>query len=663
MSSIIKRCNAQRKDVLAWLGRTEICWRGQSLSRRDHNTFVRVLLMEALVMTDLSKRYEGFGSEADHVLWAANAASVDVADLAAFLSDGVDLLRRLSFPEEAHLFAESFKHSLREKYSFTDMLLLPMLGALDLHSEHLSPETFRPLYQVFSFLTHTTLVDLDQSEELEQSYLSTEHEVAAHVLPAWFVEQMNQVMRAWFRGFNITADNFQPQHGPGSVAEVSGEATQVDKYQGLAPDAIIEYVFRHFAGLDPWSYVPLRSGVPTSRESRTVFVPKSMKTRRVISMEPCTLMYFEKGVEYAIKQFVAEHEYLSRRIDFNDQSKQAARVVQASRTGKLATVDLSAASDRVSFDLVKRVFRGTALYPFLVALRSRTTVLPSGREVRLAKFAPMGSALCFPIQTLIFACVAECTARYVDATAVVDGSPSTSRPLYEYSVYGDDIIVDDRLLSDLIVHLEWCGFAVNYSKTYGGRHLFRESCGCDAFDGVEVSPLRVSRKYSARGVTSVSPDVFGGLIDFVNSAKLYDLPTLRMFLLDNLLSETSYVPLFSEDARRGVWTDDATNYRLPWRWNDAYHRFELRAAVVHPTCSLQSSLSWDDTRRRYVEEPEQANAEFIRYFAWLRAGAFRKPPCGVSDPEFGMPVHIGSVRTSLINTWVGDPHQWCTTAT
>lgn len=609
------------KDVLVQLGRVETAWRGIPLSRMDHLTYIEALLMQALVLNDLSNRYEGLGSKRDHVNWAMRIASVDVGSLASFLSDAIVLWRRVSSPDVCSDVRDyaGFKHQLSEKYPFAGQFLAPMRGAIDFYFANPSPRLFYPVYQALSFLNHLTLEDIDMVDELEAEYVAQEETLAALHLHPFLIERMREVMTDWFKDFDMRSYEFIPQHGPGGVAELPGDRSIESKYRELAPDSIIRYVFKKYADLDAMSFCPLAPEGQTSRCSRIVFVPKSMKKKRVISAEPATLQYFQQGLDRILRIFIREHDYLSERIDLNDQTKQREAALKASRYRSHATVDLSAASDSIHIDLVKQVFRDTPLYPFLVALRSRTAILPSGTEVKLAKYAPMGSALTFPMQSLIFACILECTGDYVRSVDAPD------LDVYDYRVYGDDIIVPDPCLTDLESNLRLLGFKVNYDKTYGGRFRFRESCGCDAYDGVDVSPLRIGRKFTARRATPQSPGVLAGLVDMANSAYVYEFPLLRRYLIDRMINREPVSPLFSSDPDFGVYSPQPTNFHLPERWCKSYQRVEYRAGAVG-TCTPRSGTpKWLPGQKRYVPNSSDAcpDNDAIRLFEWLRRAVLR----------------------------------------
>jgi len=636
------------KDVLVRLRRIETTWQGTVLSRLDHDSFTEAILLTAMVLNDLSNRYEGCGSYRDHVNWAVRTASIDVGLLAAFLSDAIVLWRQLS-EADVRISIDSFagfKRQLKKEHAFAGVFLAPIEGAVEHFLSCPTASTFYPVYQFLSFLNHLTLVDIDMSKELEDKYLEQEVEVAAHTLPDAFIEEMNFVMRSWLCDFRMSEESFIPKHGPGAVAEFQKDISLSSKYKVLAPDSVIEYVFRNHMGVDAQSYAPLSTeGLITSRRCAIVFVPKSMKTKRVISKEPATLQYFQQGVQNCVRKYISQHSFLSSRIDFCRQEKQREIALLASRTREFATVDLSAASDSVSFELVKRVFAGTQLRSFLAALRSREAVLPSGKVVALAKYAPMGSALTFPIQTLIFACVCECTARYMQ----YETGDYDSR----FRVYGDDIIIPDSHLETLVFYLRRCGFRINTSKTYGHSQFFRESCGCDAYDGVAVTPLRISRRFSARAVTARTPGVFEGLIDMANSSAIYEFSLLRRYLVDKLINESAYVPCFSEDGKHGLQSSIPTNYRLKRRWNADYQKEDLYAAKVSTTYSQSAIIRWSQPQKTFmVDSPSDVEQEEqIRLFEWLRRAATRSDDVDPLDPDFPIQVRTGSAGTYLARRW------------
>jgi hypothetical protein len=158
-------------------------------------------------------------------------------------------------------------------------------------------------------------------------------------------------------------------------------------------------------------------------------------------------------------------------------------------------VDLSSASDRLSCWLVERVFRVNP--PVLSALiASRTRFITNDLDVKtpgiykLRKFASMGSALTFPVQSLVFYTL--CVAAGIEAT----GTPirEWAKVARQVRVYGDDLIVPVSWMPFVEVLFSALFLKINLSKTFRNGK-FRESCGMDAWEGYEVSPGQVRQFY------------------------------------------------------------------------------------------------------------------------------------------------------------------------
>jgi hypothetical protein len=115
-------------------------------------------------------------------------------------------------------------------------------------------------------------------------------------------------------------------------------------------------------------------------------------------------------------------------------------------------------------------------------------------RILLRKFSTQGSALTFPVQSIVFAILAVWALRLHDGKeGTLDGIEESFR---EVTVFGDDIILPTRALSAIKLVLHEVGLKVNASKTFGGLN-FRESCGCDAFKGYDVTPAYALRPYDA----------------------------------------------------------------------------------------------------------------------------------------------------------------------
>lgn len=622
------------KDVLAQLGRCQVSWRGISLSDRDQRTYTEAIVLCALHLTDLSTQFDGVGSHRDIVAWTKLMVTLDVHDVGSFLSDAITCLRNVYKP----MTYKQFKRCLSKDYPFTGAFLNPIRGALSSFLGNPTGRGFYVCYQFLSFLTHLTLLDVNV--DLENEYEELESYLENLSYSKTMLMEMNSIMREWMGDFSLTEETFQPSHGPGAVAELSATAGQLEKYRYLGSDQLLEYVFKKGLGVDVTSYFPLspksqeRCLTPypelgLERKSKIVFVPKSMKTRRTISKEPATLMFLQQGVSRALVDFIHNHPYLSSHIDLRRQEMNGALALEGSKDGRYATIDLSSASDTVTTTLVKAVFYGTPVYPYLVALRSRTAELPSGKAIPVAKYAPMGSALCFPIETLIFACAVEFTVRRARRTHL------GFFPVWR--VYGDDIIVQGPLFEDTLLTLGGLGFITNQSKSFSLPHRFRESCGVEGYDGIRVTPMKISRRYQAvKGrITHCHAAQYEGLIAMANDANSYGFSLLRAWLIRVLLDNQVAPPLFSREGNGSILSSWPDNYRARHRMNFHLWREEVEVAMSWPKSVKQT---WDPDLER------------CRYFETLRLTSKRSGD--MFEPEHRVQVLRSPKCTKLVKRWV-----------
>lgn len=212
-------------------------------------------------------------------------------------------------------------------------------------------------------------------------------------------------------------------------------------------------------------------------------VPKDARGPRVISAEPMENQWAQQGIRSYMYAAVDRSPLTSGLVNFTDQSVNRRMAYAASVTRNWATLDLKEASDRVTCDLVERLFRGCPeLLQDFVNTRSEATKLPDGQVLPLVKFAPMGSALCFPVLAMSIWSIV--VARFIS----LGFSPyQASRLVF---VFGDDVIVPSELASDAISALEQYLLLVNRDKSFVSSR-FAESCGGDFFDGNDVSPKRL----------------------------------------------------------------------------------------------------------------------------------------------------------------------------
>jgi len=368
-----------------------------------------------------------------------------------------------------------------------------------------------------------------------------------------------------------------PDHGPGATQErITGNAkwTFLTWHKRL-DDAGITY--QRFAKgintpddscspelLDPLDEPPVR----------VVFVPKTLKTPRVIAVEPVCMQFVQQGISrYLVGQI--ERSPLTRgHVNFRDQGINQDLALRASADRRLATVDMSEASDRVSMAHFQRAFASRPdLRHLMDACRSMRAQLPDGREVDLRKFASMGSALCFPVEALIF--FISIIASRCSRAGQFPTRSTVAKMARSVYVYGDDIIVPADETSAICEDLEALGFRVNAHKTFWNGK-FRESCGLDAYDGTPVTPVYLRRDVPAdRGDAS-------GIVSTVSTAnQLYQLGLYRTAAALRKAVEhlTGTLPEVRVNSPAVGWWSAHSTWTPPTRWNRRLARWEHRVLV------------------------------------------------------------------------------------
>jgi len=384
--------------------------------------------------------------------------------------------------------------------------------------------------------------------------------------------------------FGDPYDSLVPRHGPGTTQEkILGNA----KYRHLRWHSRLEEIFpfTEFAVASQRNIGEL--GCPLNRVEfvepgdeepvRVVFVPKTLKSPRVIAIEPVCMQYMQQSILQWLVPLVERSRFTGGRVNFTDQSINQRLARQASIDGSFATLDLSEASDRVHLELVTRLLSSVPrLRDMVMACRSTRATLPSGKTLTLHKFASMGSALCFPMEALAFF-TAIVSRRIRRAQRVIDAATvrEYSRDVY---VYGDDIIVPVDEAPVVCDDLSLFGLKVNRNKSFW-TGKFRESCGMDAYAGVDVTPvycrtLRPANKRSQSEVLS--------WVSMANQFYKKGFWHVARHIRNNLdtLVKGGF-PHVSEDSQGVGWVS-YSNARTIQRWHSELQRFEFKTLVAVP---------------------------------------------------------------------------------
>lgn len=388
---------------------------------------------------------------------------------------------------------------------------------------------------------------------------------------------------------DITGGEIHPHHGPGSVA---------DKLRGNAkwnqrswPDRLEEvFPFGRYA-FSGWRHYldSTESGrdVPgTEIPVNVITVPKTLKTPRIIAVEPTSMQYMQQALEACFVDNLSSTRVESI-VGYSSQEPNQflARMGSLSsnhpewdeKFGGSATLDLSDASDLVSNQLVREMVKDfPALLEGLDATRSRKADVHGHGVIRLAKFASMGSAMCFPIEAAVFTVIVFMALHEVypnvHPSKLVESFDGLVR------IYGDDIIVPKDAAQCAADKLEAFGLKVNRDKSFWNGY-FRESCGKDYYDGFDVTIVRIRHDLPA---PHMSASEFAESVmatsamrnNFYERGWFSVVEWLDIRLLDALKGVYPYVGPFSSAIGRISHAGHQTD-----KWDDKLQRPMVKAFV------------------------------------------------------------------------------------
>ncbi len=414
-----------------------------------------------------------------------------------------------------------------------------------------------------------------------------------------FVDTGRYVWQWVLRGFNPF--DLTPRHGPGATAErISGNRKYNLKswHERLEPYfPIAEY------GVPVWypssaeeesiEDSPLRSNIGQNfmfdnlklqapvfvsprneMPVRVITVPKTLKTPRIIAIEPVCMQYTQQAILSFLVKRLEGSALLRGSIGFTDQAPNQQMAYRGSLDGNLATIDLSEASDRVHSRLVADMLSTCPeLRAAIFACRSTRAQLPDGSVIPLKKFASMGSALCFPIEAMVFLTIITSTLLRKKGLRISHSNVHTV--LDNVRVYGDDIICPTEDVDDVVDALIHFGMKVNTAKSFWNGK-FRESCGRDYFDGTDITPVYIRRQPPTTRSDSVE------VLSFVSTANQFYRKgwwiTAHALRTNVEKAVGTSVPHVADTSEIIGWTS-FLGYRTIGRWCDLLHRYEVKGLV------------------------------------------------------------------------------------
>ncbi len=341
---------------------------------------------------------------------------------------------------------------------------------------------------------------------------------------------------------------FVPRHGPGATADRKRGNAKFDQTtwpvrldscfpfgEYAIPSWRYSYLLDDVHFLEPGAEIPVR----------VITVPKTYQTPRIIAIEPVAMQYAQQSVLNSLVPALEEDSFLSPFVGFSDQTPNQRMAREGSLDRELATLDLSEASDRVSYQHVHDLFVKGQFSFFkdaVFACRSRKADVPGHGVIRLSKFASMGSALCFPFEEMVFLTIIFSSIEQELSTSFTRKDISTFAG--KVRVYGDDIIVPVEYVQCVIDGLHAFGMKVNVDKSFWNGK-FRESCGKEYYAGTDVSLVRVRKHFpsSRRDV----PEVIS-IVSLRNQLYCAGYEKAVDFLDDAIMKILPYFPIVEETS-------------------------------------------------------------------------------------------------------------------
>ncbi len=336
------------------------------------------------------------------------------------------------------------------------------------------------------------------------AYVEVERDMAQLHVSKRDLSLFSQVADRLWSNFEINPFEIRPKFGPGVTADrLSHSARREWPIWHSRLDESFPFYGTALSvgsiGMDSTQLVAEDQEKPV----RVILVPKTLKAPRVIAAEPACMQFCQQGILDHLESKL--RRYYPSYLNLRDQTRNQSMARDCSN----ATLDLSEASDRCHGALVWLMLRSCpSLRKALFDARSTQAELPDGTIIPLQKFASMGSATCFPIETMVFFTIV--VVGMLRSRPVRDTNALLKEVIGRCSVYGDDIIVPVDYASDVAQKLEAFGLRVNRDKSFW-TGKFRESCGKDYYDGTDVSLL-----YCRSNPASCDPETIVSLASLAN---------------------------------------------------------------------------------------------------------------------------------------------------
>jgi hypothetical protein len=398
----------------------------------------------------------------------------------------------------------------------------------------------------------------------------------------------------------LICQDLSPRHGPGAVSD---KKTGTDKYSFPYWPNKLQACFPYDAFA---SHCLLQnttgniSFLNHEHPAKLIAVPKTPMKPRLIASEPSYHQYCQQAVLLWFRERLPWT--LQRSISFRSQEPSRQMALESSLRGDTISMDLSSASDRLSCWTIERFFRrNPSIIMALHSIRSRYLIdtISSPPSYRmLKKYANQGSAVTFPLQSIIYATAC------ISALLFEEGkSPSVAnigRAAKRVRIFGDDLIVPKKSHISTMRILNHIGFKINMGKTHIDG-WFRESCGMDAYRGYNVTPVYVNNLRIERSGESLSS--FVEMSNNAYKAGLFHLSAcLRRVVLNNF--KDAHIPVSKRnDLPCVAFSSFTSEYFEECKYDKHLQQLKSRCYTVGTRQTRGGRSSDSNLLQYFVEDP------------------------------------------------------------
>lgn len=373
----------------------------------------------------------------------------------------------------------------------------------------------------------------------------------------------------------IDTERLIPHHGPGSTYErLTGNrkyfSRKANWYKCLEP-FFDESIFYSSEEIYNSSKVIRKTFLEST--VRVITVMKTLKSPRTIAMEPVAIQMAQQSLKDFLVEKIERGSLMSGHVNFTDQKINQRLALESSKTRAFATLDMSDASDRISSKSIWLMLASNPTLRDLIFCCRSTKAKVLGKFINLNKFASMGSALCFPMMAMYFYIVV--IVGILKHRGLCPTPVNIRKAGESVYVYGDDIIVPTDVVETVYTTLADFGNVVSRKKSFY-KSNFRESCGVDAHNGEDITPVYI-RHMIPQSVNDAS-----AIVSYVSAANLLfekGYKRTACYIKNVCEAVVGKLPTVRRNSPGLGWHFDDGSQEPVYRWNRKLQVHEVRTLV------------------------------------------------------------------------------------